>query len=279
MGAGGDDNTNMEENIKPEIPAGETPEGQTARENITLSDAMSGVFAEPRRTFEAVKASTKRNYWLVPILISIIVTLIASYLVINDEELYSEIKTMQTEGARKRLEKAVKDGNMSQEQMNEQMEQIEKAMDKAGPIFLTFAILGPIVGAFFVLFFRGIVFWGAVKILKGTATYMMVICVLGLISLIDAIQTVVNTALAILTGRLQANLGLGLIFTKEAVGESMMKFLGHFDLFNFWYLIVLAIGISAVSDMKTPKSMIAVFTLWLIWIVLSSFVSIPFVGA
>ncbi|MGH2575924.1 MAG: hypothetical protein ACRDFC_09530, partial [Ignavibacteria bacterium] len=67
----------MEENLETSQgsePNKESPSG----ENITLSDAMTGVITEPGETYEAVKNSTKKNYWLIPILILIVVYLISS---------------------------------------------------------------------------------------------------------------------------------------------------------------------------------------------------------
>jgi hypothetical protein len=246
------------------------------REDISLSDAMTGVFTEPSPTFEGVKNSKKRSYWVVPTIILIIFTLVASFLVLNDEELYSEIKTMQKEAAMKRMEERVKEGKMTQEQMNEAMERTEKFMDKSSPFFLISAIAGPIIGTFVVLFFRGLVLWGAVKILKGTASYMLVVCVVALTGLIDVISTVVNTVLSIIMGRLSVNIGPALFATKDTVGETAAKFLAHFDLFNFWYLIVLGIGLGVVSNLKNSKTIPAVFVLWLVWIVIASFTGISF---
>ncbi len=269
----------MEENLEngPVQPE-ETPPEKIAAEDISLSDAMTGVFSEPGATFEAVKNSKKRSYWLVPTIILIIFSLAASFLVLNDEELYSEIKTMQTDAVKKRMDEAVKEGKMTQEQAQENLDRTEKFMDKSSPFFLISAILGPIIGGFIILFIRGLVLWGVLKMFKGAASYMLVICVLGLTGLIDVISTVINTVLAIVMGKLTVNIGPALFVTKESVGESMAKFLGHFDLLAFWYLIVLGIGLAAASNLKSSKTIPIVFVLWLIWICLASFLSIPFMG-
>jgi hypothetical protein len=275
----------MEENLenKPvtpeETPAEIQPDAETQpAEDISLTDAMTGVYTEPAATFEAVKNSKKRSYWVVPTILLIVITLVASFLVINDEELYSEIKTMQTKAAKERLEESVKDGKMSQEQMDQSLEQMEKFMDKSSPFFLISAILGPIFGGLVILFFRGLVLWGVLKIFKGTASYMLVICTLGLASMIDMISAVINTVLAIVMGKLTVNIGPALFITKDMVGESMAKLLGHFDLIAIWCLIVLGIGLGAVSNLKSSKTIPVVFALWLIWIVLVSFLNIPFAG-
>jgi len=271
----------MEENLenKPEEQKESPVEGGDVQvqEDISLSDAMTGVFTEPRAAFEGVRNSKKRSYWLVPTILVIIFTIAASFLVMNDEELYSEIKQMQHDAVVKRLEERVKEGKMSQEQMDEAVERTEKFTNKSSPFFLISTILGPLIGGLIVLFLRSLVLWLVLKVFKGAASYMLVVCVAGLAGLIDVISTVINTVLAIITGRLMVNIGPSLLFTKDSVGESMMKFISHFDLITIWYLIVLGIGLSAVSGLKNSKTMPAVLVLWLIWVCLASFAGLSFV--
>ena len=271
----------MEENTenKPEEQKENPMEGGEVQvqEDISLSDAMTGVFTEPRAAFEGVKNSKKRSYWLVPTIIVIIFAIVASFLVLNDEELYSEIKAMQREAITKRMEERVKEGKMTQEQMDEAIERTEKFTDKSSPFFLVSTILGPIIGGFIILFLQALILWLVLKIFKGAASYMLVVCVAGLAALINVISTVINTVLAIVTGRLVVNIGPVLLFAKDSLGENMMKFVSHFDLITIWYLIVLGIGLSAVSGLKNTKTMPVVFVLWLIWVCIASFTGISFI--
>lgn len=266
----------MEEN-KPVQPDESLPAQPQVQEDISLSDAMTGVFTEPRVTFEGVKNSRKRSYWLVPTILMIIFLIAASFMVINDEELYSEIKSTQTEAVKKRMEERVKEGKMSQEEMNQAIERTEKFMDKSSPFFLVSAILGPLIGGFIILFLRALILWLVIKVFKGTASYMLVVCITALTGLIDVISTVINTVLAIVMGRLSVNIGPSLIFAKDSLSEDMMKFVSHFDLISIWYLIVLGIGLSAVSNLKSSKTIPAVFALWIIWVCLASFAGLSFI--
>ncbi len=73
------------------------------------------------------------------------------------------------------------------------------------------------------------------------------------------------------------NIGPSLLFAKDSLSENMMKFVSHFDLISIWYLIVLGIGLAAVSNLKSSKTVPAVFALWLIWICLASFAGFSFI--
>ena len=271
----------MNENIqnKPEEPGTSLPEtGITPQENITVSDAMAGVFTEPGNTFEAVKQSTKKNYWIVPIIILILISLVASYLVLHDDELYSEIKSKQITAVRERMETAVKEGKMTQDQMNENMDKMEKGFNRSGPLFIVSSTIGPVVAIFFALFVSGLAFWGATKLFKGTATYMKVLSVLGLASVIESVQTIINTAMAIFMGRMQANIGPILLFGKDDLSSSMTQRVSHFDLLNIWFFIIVGIGLAKVSNLKSSATIPVTFLLWLVWVCITSFMRLPFFG-
>ena len=245
-------------------------------EELSVTDAIAGVFTEPGDTFEGVKASPKKNYWILPIIILIVISITSAFLVTHDEELYSQIKGKQTKAAKERFDEAVKSGKMTQEKANEQMDQMDKGFNKSNPIFLVFTIAGPIVSTFIIFFFRGAVFFGVTKLFKGTAGFMSILSVLGLASIIDSIQTIIDTVLAIVMGKLQVNIGPVLLVNAESVGENIYKFLAHLDIFNFWFFAVIAIGLARVSNIKTTQMMPVVFGLWLLWVCITSFLKIPF---
>jgi hypothetical protein len=257
---------NTEEQILPSAP----------EPDISSSDAMTGVITEPGETFESVKKSTKRSYWVWPTIIFIVITLISTFLVMRDDELYSDIKTKQTQAMKERFEEQVKAGKMSQEQMNEAMDRMDKGFNRSSPFFIVSTTIGPAISVLLILFLKGLIIWLIFKAFKGTASYMLVICVLGLGNIIQAMQSIIDTVLAILMGRLQANIGPALLFTAENIGDPLFKFMSHFDLFNIWYLIVIGIGLAKVSNLKSSVSVSAIFVLWLVWVALTSFLKIPF---
>jgi competence protein ComGC len=265
----------MEEN-KPDQPTEQIAE-EEPRENISLSDAMTGVITSPGETFEEVKLSSKKNYWLVPMLILIVVSMISSFLFFNDDELSQQVRDKQKKAMVENLEKKVKAGEMSREQMNEALEKAEKFMSKSGPFFYVSITLFPAIGIFILFLIKGLIFWGGLKIFKGTATYVNVLSVLGLAAVIDSILTIVNIVLSILMGKI-VNIGPSLIVTAESVGENMNKFLSHFDVLGIWYLAVIAIGFAKAANVSTGKSFALVFVLWLIYICVTSFANVGFFG-
>ncbi|MCI0448678.1 MAG: YIP1 family protein [Chlorobi bacterium] len=262
----------MEENTEQSAAAIQSPEPPP--ENITLGDALAGVFAEPGETFTSVKQSTKKNYWVIPILIVMVVSILSTLLVMGDEELVSEIQTKQKKAMEERLDNAVKEGKMSREQADEQIEQAQKFM--SGSMMMIFGLIFSVVGVLVFFFLKGLIYWGGVKIFKGAASYIDVLNVLGLSAIITAIQLVIDSVMAILMGKLLVNIGPVLLVNQDSVGMAMYAFLANFDLINIWYLIVVGIGLAKVSALSSAKTISMVFVLWLIWVVLTSFGPLKF---
>jgi len=247
-------------------------------EAISFSTALTGVFFSPGDTFEQVRVSSKKNYWIVPIILFILLSVASTFLVFRDAELSSEIKSKQTEAMKKRFDQQVKEGKMSQEQANDNMEKMQKGFDQSNPIFYVFTIAGPIITIFILFFIEGGIILGALKIFKGTGTYMKILSVLGLTSIISSVQVIIDTFLAIIMGKLNAGIGPTLILTSEGVGENLYKFLGHFDILTIWYVAVISIGLAKVSNLKNAQTVPLIFGLWLIWCLVTSFSNFAFFG-
>lgn len=240
------------------------------QENISLGDALAGVFSEPGNTFLAVKNSTKKNYWILPLVIVIAISVIASILVLRDEELASGVKEKQIKAMHEQLDKAVKEGTITREQADQQIEQSQKFM--TGSMMMIFGLVFSVFGVLFFFFFKALVYWGGLKIFKGTVVgFIDIMNVLGLSAIITAIQLVVDTFLAVMMGKLMVNIGPVLLFSEDAVGAKFYILLAHFDLINIWYMIVVGIGLAKISNLKSSVTMSFVFGLWLIWVLLTSF--------
>jgi hypothetical protein len=259
----------MEENTDQSQPGSEVNIPEQPPENIALGDAIAGIFSEPGDTFIAVKQSAKKNYWVIPSIIVVVISIMSSFLVLRDEELVSEITTTQKEAMKEKLDKLVKEGKMTKEQADQQVETAQKFM--SGKMMMIFGLVGSIFGVIIIFLLKGLIYWGALKIFKGSAEFIDILNVLGLSGIITAIQLIIDSVLAIVMGKLLVNIGPVLLVSKESIGSSMYTFLANFDLINIWYLIVVSIGLAKVSQLKSSKTIPFVFGLWLIWALLTSF--------
>ena len=69
------------------------PEESNQTEQLSNTDAMAGIFTSPSETFETIADTQKKNYWLLPMIISILIGLVTTFLFMSDAELVS--KTME----------------------------------------------------------------------------------------------------------------------------------------------------------------------------------------
>jgi hypothetical protein len=196
--------------------------------------------------------------------------------VLNDEELSSEIKKTQLDAVRQKMDEAVKEGKMTREQANEQIENTQKMF--SGSIFTAIGIAGGFFGVVIIFFVLSLIYWLVFKMFKGTGSYVNFLNVLGISSIISSLQVILNTVLAIFIGRIHVNIGPVWLFTQEQLGKSMFKFVASFDLITLWYLAVISIGFAKISELKSAVSFPVVYGLWLVWTLLSSFVITGFVG-
>lgn len=259
----------MEENKDQSMPGSESAVTEQPFENIVLGDAIAGVFTEPGETFMAVKQSAKKNYWILPIILVVIISIISTFLVMRDEDLVSEIQTKQKKAMNERFDKMVKEGTITREQADQQMEQAQKFTSAS--MMMIFGLVFSVFGVFIFFFLKALIYWGGLKIFKGSAGYQDILNVLGLSAIITAIQLIVDSVLAVVMGKLMVNIGPVLLVSPESVGSSMYTFIANFDLINIWYLVVVSIGLSKVSELKSSITFPLVFGLWMIWVLLTSF--------
>jgi len=256
----------------------ETPNQESPQDNrdlnrdnysISLSDAMAGVFTEPSETFSEVKSSARKNYWLIPLLILLLVSVISTVLVLKDQELSSEISEKQRAKMKEQFDNLVKEGKMTREEADEQYEKNEKFF--GGMIFMIFGLTGTLFSVLIFFFGKSLIYWIINKILKGNANFIDVLNLAGLAGLISCVQIVINTSLAILTGKLLMNIGPVMFISRDSVSEPVYKLLASVDLINFWYLVVLSIGFSKFSGINQTNSYIIIFLLWLVWLMMVVF--------
>jgi hypothetical protein len=101
------------------------------------------------------------------------------------------------------------------------------------------------------------------KTVYAVTVYSEIILVLmGVINLlllynkgIDVVQNVAD---------LQAVVGLDILFADTAKNLSLFTFFNNINIFSIWYVVVLTIGISVVTNFSKLKSGILVTTIWLL---------------
>lgn len=247
----------------------QSPELQTSGqyEQLSNADAMSGIFTEPGETYETIANTPKKNYWIIPVLIAVVIGLISTFLFMQDAELVNKTMEKQKEKMREKFQESVNQGKMTQEDSEKAME----SMNPKGMMFKVFGFGGAIVGPFLILLLLSVFYLIALKIMKAQFDFTNILNVVGLAMLISGIGSLVAVVISILKGNL-TSVGPGLLFSEESAGQKVYALLTKIDLFSIWFYAVIAIGLSKIGRVSIAKTAAVVFGLWIVYILVSSFV-------
>jgi hypothetical protein len=251
-------NNEPQENLNQEIP-----------EQLSASDAITGVITGPGDTFDTIVNTAKKTYWVIPIIITVIVSIIVTFLFFRDEQLISGLMDKQKAGLEKRMEEQVKNGKMSSEQAKVAVEQAEKYMDPKSVFFQVIGFGGAIVTPFIMLFVLSLVYLIILKIMKSEFDFVNILNVVGLSMLISTIGSVIGLVLSIIIGEV-SSLSLALVLKESMVGEKLHEFFLKVDVFTIWFYIAVAIGLSKVARISGGKAYGIVFGIWVVWLIITS---------
>ena len=232
-------------------------------EPLTQAEAMSGVISDPFNTFDTIGKSGKKNYWLLPTLILVIVSVIASFIFLSNAELVDKVMDKQYKKVEKKMEESVKNGKMSREDANIALEKTKSFMNPKSAFFMITSYGGPFLFVFFRLFLTASLLMLLLKILKGDYTFENILNVVGLAFLISAVGKILEIVLSVVMGDM-VNISLGLIFKEESVGSFLNNLLSFFDVFTIWFYAVVSIGLAKIGKVKTTSVVIPVFAAMLI---------------
>ncbi len=251
-------------------PEEQNPDLIDENEPIGKMEAVTGIITEPSATFERIAAIKPRIYWVTPVIIFIIASLIAVFLFYSDKELYSSVMDKQRKSMEERFDKSVKDGKMSEEQKKVAMESAEKFMDPKSPFAIGIAVGASVIGPFFIMVLMSLIYLICLKVLKGDTNFTNILNVVGLSFVIGATGKILETVLSIILGTL-SNFSLGLVLSEASVGSTVRSLIMKFDVFSIWSVVIVCIGLIKVGKLKTNTIYFVVFAIWILWVVISSF--------
>lgn len=237
-------------------------------QQLSVAEAITGVFTEPSETFETIACTPRRNYWLIPVLISIALSLAATFLFMRDTELVDSVMEKQRAKLSEQFDKNVKEGKMSREDADKALEGISSE----STFFKIAAYAGAILGPFIILFLLSIIYMVVLKISKADFDFGNILNVVGLSAIIASLGSLLSMVVSIFTGRI-SGIGLGLLFKEENIGAQMFAMLTKVDIFQIWFYVLISIGLSKVARISFGKSAAIVFGIFIVYIIASSFLA------
>ncbi|MFA6107427.1 MAG: YIP1 family protein [Candidatus Latescibacterota bacterium] len=222
---------------------------ETSGAELGLCGRMVRVFTAPERTFEAVGRRTGWTDWFVPMLVVVLAAMIAAQLSMpaiqatQHEFMQERLKTMPPE----QREAAVRMGTGSM-----------------GTVMTMITI--PVSSAIFLFGVAGVLLLVARYGLGGAVTYAQMLAVLGYSSLIGLVALVVRTPLIMAKGTMMVFTGPGVFLPDTALQTFGGRFVAGLDLFVFWQLFVVAVGLATLTRSTTRRALIPLLALWLLWL-------------
>ncbi len=205
-------------------------------EELSFLDKVTGIFTEPSKVFENVKIfGPKTIDWLLPIIILIVAVILTNFIVMSHPDIKADIDARSREATEAALDKAVKEGKMTEAQKEEQLEQIEKFT--SGPTMMIFQYVSIAVFMFLFLFLVAGVYhliWGFV--LKGQGTYSHSLSVYGLSSFISLVEVIIVAVISLIMVKFLTGFHLA-SFVNVEKGTTLSYVLSKINPFTFWWLM------------------------------------------
>jgi len=245
----------------------QNPVTENQYDELSKTEAMAGVFTAPGETYESIAGTPGKNYWLIPVLISIIFSLISAFLFMQDNELATKTMDKQKEKMRAKFEENVREGKMSREDVEKTLE----GMNPQGTIFKVFGYGGALVGPFLILFILSLLYFIVLKVMKAQVDFVNILNVVGLAMLITSIGNLLSIVASILKGDV-TSIGLSLIVSEASAGEKIYSLLSKLDVFSIWFYAVVSIGLSKVAGIDMIRSASIVFGIFLLYAIITSLV-------
>ena len=245
------------------------PEAST---EMSISDKFVGILSSPGEVFQTIvgtEPNTKN--WAVPFVLTIIIGLIFTFVVFTQPAIQQQM----TDTQYKAMQKSVEEGKMTQEQMDRTMEM--NPAKPGSPMFLIFGSVGVMFVMAISLFLYSLVYFLAGKfVLHSSVPYKKILEVNGLALYVAAVVSLLTMVIVVAMGSIHASLSPVLFIPDFDPTNKQHKLLAALNLFEFWNLFVVSVGLSKVWNTTLGKSIGVVGGVWIVWTVIKFFVGSAF---
>lgn len=240
-------------NPQPEPPGGEPV--------MSTPETLTGIFFEPSRVFEALRA---RPRFLVATLVMIAAILLFTSLFINKIGYENIVRA------------AIENNPRVAELPADQKDQIIR--QQTGPVFQALAYVAPIVGPFIILFAGAALYLLGTMMMAKSISYKQALAVWAYSSLPPVLlSTLLNIVLLFIKplddadianargGLVHANLGL---LVNAKTSPALATALGAVDVFAIYGLFLAALGLRKVGKLSSGTAWTIVLVIWLLFVII-----------
>lgn len=219
----------------------------------SLVAKIFSIFWEPSSTFKALKNITKWYDVVLPLVLISIVTLIS----------LPYITPIAIEEQKERIIE-------SEKIPEEQKDMILERMEEQSGTFIAY-ITTPITIAIQYAIIALVMMFAGNFILGGQIKYLPLFAMSAYSGLIDIISTAVKTPLMVSQQTIQVYTSMAIFF--EESQTFLFRFMSTLDVFAFWKVILLSIGLGVICGKRTKTTFTVVLILWLLYCVIIAAIS------
>lgn len=231
---------------------------------ISFGDIVMNVFASPSEAFEGIRTSpTRASVWIVPLIVVMLLSSCFVWMIFSNETMKNQVIDAQ----RQRMQEQVAEQRITQDRMDQTMEQ----MEKAGGMMAAFGIVGAVIMIVVTFFVVGLIFWLIGKFgLKAVGGYGKYLELWGAAQWIGALGVIVTMLLAMAFSSMYATpSGALAVLSNFNPKDTTHRLLSSINLFLIWQLVVAGIGMAKYSGKSVGTGVGVGLGLMIVWILLS----------
>jgi hypothetical protein len=234
---------------------------------MSFTDKLANIFMSPGELFENVRLTpTTHSNWLVPTILVALMGIVMTVAFMSNPSLTEQIRQQGKEAMDQQFEKQIQQGKMTPEQANQARERAEQF---TSPGFLMIGqTVGSVIGPFVGLVVMGLIYWLLGKWgMRSDAPFVKVLEVVGLTNFIGVLEKIITLIMQFTMDSIFAGPNAGLFIAKISSLNPWHMFAMSMNVFTFWTLAIIAVGLSKLFQRDFPKVLVLVVAVWLIWTV------------
>ena len=220
-------------------------------QDVGLFDRLGRIFYDPQTSFVAVRERETSQDWFAPIAIAVLVGLMSHFITmdISHDPNLPEFQ--------KKLE------SLTEEQRQIALDNLEGSREHSWMQI-------PVV-AFMSLVVIGVVLLGLAKgVFQAEVTLREMLVLKGYASILLVPETVLRTLMVLVKGSPSVHTGPGAFVPAEWAGTFVGNLMTAINLFDLWQGWVMGVGLAVLASVSEKKAFFAIFTLYLLWIVVGA---------
>jgi len=235
-----------------------TPLQEVQHTASSLGGRLVNMFAAPGDVFEEIRTSKPSTAnWLVPFLLACLVGVSYAFAVFSQESILQSMR----EAQEKAMQQRVDAGKMTRQQADQALSVTEQFM---GPTMMkVFGSVGAVVANCVMLFLVALIIWLLGRwAFKERFSYLKAMEVAGLAGTINILGGIVAMLLAVVMGNMAMTPGPVLLVHEFDPANKLHVFLAQLNVFMFWYIALLSLGLAKLCRVAYGKAAIWLFGIW-----------------